>query len=373
MRIKKFVGRQSSAILQRIKEEMGEDAMILATRQSPDGRIEISAAAEGQHRVAPKAMADTPRPGFQRVTASPSESSELSIDRDIVALKEEIAHLRRSVQSVLTEPRIDFDRDMPPIVAALYRRLYRNGIDDVLLEDIMLRLSRLVSPTGTVPSAEFRKIFSEVIGDTIRTSGPIGENGVRHVVFVGPPGVGKSTTVSKLAARHLARGKTVAIVALSDPRIPMGDMLGKIAKLIGVPYALAGTRGDLTEQLGKFRDLDMVLIDAYGESPGDSEGMVRLTELLDQPVNLERHLVLPATATERYLVSVGERYHECGFDRLLITKTDEEQRFGSMVNSIVRLKTPLSYLSTGRRIPQDIRVVTISDLLGLLLNGQLLQ
>jgi flagellar biosynthesis protein FlhF len=186
---------------------------------------------------------------------------------------------------------------------------------------------------------------------------PPAERALRVVVLVGPTGVGKTTTIAKLAARSkLAEGRRVGLVTLDTFRIAAVDQLEKYARIIGVPLAVATDPVELGTALRTFEreGLEAVFVDSAGRSQRDELKMAELREFLGSTPGAEVHLVLSTTTQPRTLRSVAERFAGAGYHRVILTKLDETMSFGALLDALLALGKPISYLTDGQNVPDDI-------------------
>lgn len=177
----------------------------------------------------------------------------------------------------------------------------------------------------------------------------------RVLAFVGPTGVGKTTTVAKLAATYALREKSrVGLLTVDTYRIAAVDQLRTYADIIGVPLAVAQTPNDVRHALSQFSTCDVLLIDTAGRAPRDAERIEELRALLDAAHPDEVHLVLSATASQSSLDHAAECFAPLQPDRIVFTKLDEAVNFGVLINTAKRVKLELSYLSDGQEVPDRL-------------------
>ncbi len=191
----------------------------------------------------------------------------------------------------------------------------------------------------------------------------------RVVVFIGPTGVGKTTSIAKLAARlALQERKKVVLFTLDGFRIGGAEQLKTYAGIMGIPFRFIGQPRDLQMAIQDFDQRDYVLIDTAGRSPKDSATLHELAEILRTWDDLERHLVLSATTKPCDLAEIIKRFEICAPDQLLFTKLDETAALGTILNELVRFGKPMSYYSDGQNVPEDFHLASREQIVDMVLN-----
>ncbi len=186
--------------------------------------------------------------------------------------------------------------------------------------------------------------------NSLPTSDPL-----RVVALVGPPGAGKTTTIAKLAVREgLAKGRPLQVLDLDDQRIGGGDQLQTICALIGVPYQRLNGPEALVEVLGRAHTRGLILIDTPGLSRHDSTELAVMSLGLSATATIERHLVLPCTVRFAELTRFWTTFRVCHPTHLLFTCADESLCFGPAWSLAKSINLPLSWMATGRRVPESL-------------------
>jgi flagellar biosynthesis protein FlhF len=203
----------------------------------------------------------------------------------------------------------------------------------------------------------------------IKVSGPIktvlGKQKV--VAVVGPTGVGKTTTVAKLAADFsLNKNKEVALITLDTYRIAAIEQLQIYSKIMDIPLSVAENKEAFTAALNRYQDKDIIFIDTAGRSRKDKKQMGELINCFDGNIPIERHLVLSSGDQEENLISNIRRFYPLSFDRIIFSKIDEANSFGNLFNICMRTNKPISYFTTGQKVPEDIEVATADKTIDLI-------
>jgi flagellar biosynthesis protein FlhF len=185
--------------------------------------------------------------------------------------------------------------------------------------------------------------------------GPSADGRPRTIALVGPTGVGKTTTIAKLAATFkLKQKKRVTLFTQDTYRIAAVDQLQTYANILGVPLHVATTVDDLVEGLRSCTSCDAILIDTAGRSQRDDPRLEQLESFLQAAKPHEVHLVLSSTCTESVLMDTVERFSRVKPDRVIFTKLDEAVSFGVLLNVASKLEAKVSYVTTGQEVPHDI-------------------
>jgi len=200
---------------------------------------------------------------------------------------------------------------------------------------------------------------------------PESEDGkARVIALVGPTGVGKTTTIAKLAATFkLKQGKDVAMITLDTYRIAAVDQLKTYANILGVPLEVVTSPHEVAQAVARHSHRDAVLIDTAGRSQRDDDRLTELSAFIKAARPHETHLVLSSTSTQRVLLETVERFAPIQTDRIIFTKLDEAVTFGTLINVASRVNKKLSYFTTGQEVPHQIEAGT-ADRLARLVMGE---
>jgi flagellar biosynthesis protein FlhF len=186
--------------------------------------------------------------------------------------------------------------------------------------------------------------------------------------FVGPTGVGKTTTVAKLAALEaLSNKKKVALVSIDNYRIAALEQLRIYATIMDLPFKAVSSPEELERTIAHFADKDLILIDTAGRSQRDHRHLTEIKQFLRQSFPVEIYLVMSVTHKENNLSAISQEYGLLPIDRLIFSKLDESCTYGTMLNQLARINKPLSYLTTGQKVPEDIEIATQERIVSLLL------
>ncbi len=189
--------------------------------------------------------------------------------------------------------------------------------------------------------------------------------------MIGPTGVGKTTTIAKLAANlKLRQNRKVGLITIDTYRIAAVEQLRTYAQIIHVPLRVVMTPDELSAAIDEMDDLDAILIDTAGRSQRNVERLDELKEFLDAAAADEVHLVLSTTANVKNLQAAMDRFGSLGANKLILTKLDEAVSFGMILSIVKRMDAALSFVTTGQDVPDDIEVGQGRRLAQRILGGQ---
>jgi flagellar biosynthesis protein FlhF len=405
MNIKTYQAATMQDALQAIKAELGPDAVILSTKQHPQGKnrlgykmVEVTAAIDIEvtrvcvpaNRPAvlhgkpvalnpPKTIAARPFGEVLRASlngdspAIPLEHAAGIAHADVnrpednwQSLHDELNRIRERLDS--RERSSTEQSPCHPEMMPYYGRLLENGLEMKTVQGLLHEMRTHIVPE--VSDTGIQQALQRTIAGQVKTSGPLlnRDDRKKTVILVGPTGVGKTTTIAKLAAHYRQHERrSVALITLDTYRIAAVEQLRMYADLIGVTTDVALTRGDAVRCIARRNDADLILVDTAGRSPGDRAGMTEVHDMLSLNHPVEVHLVLSATTRERDLMQYTNHYRGIPFNRLLFTKLDETTGVGGAFDLMRKTGVPLSYFSVGQRVPEDLEVARPERLAELLL------
>ena len=260
------------------------------------------------------------------------------------------------------------DRIRTKMVSAEIQRLRGQGLDENIIASLINLASRDLKP-GEDLKTQLRQRLNSALLEMIQIAPIETSQGLsRGAVFLGPPGVGKTTTIAKLAAiLALKEQVRVQLITLDTYRIAAAEQLKTYAEIIGVPVRVVSSVTELEATFSQCDERDHILIDTIGHSHNRVSDFSELAAYLTGNASIEKHLVLSATTRPDVLRETTLSFAAYMPDKLLFTKLDESSTFGTIANELVRTGKPLSYLTNGQRVPEDLLVPTPASVGELLL------
>lgn len=261
-----------------------------------------------------------------------------------------------------------FDPSMSEAVQNLYKKLMRRDIPQDLTQALLRDVLTNLHKQGWNDEAKIWARLSASVAERIVTVDPWEfSGGQRVVVLTGPTGVGKTTTIAKIAANFsLIDNRKVGLITVDTYRIAAVDQLKRYAEIIGIPLHVAFDPQELKDGIAKMKDRDLILIDTAGRSQNNFLQIKELKSYL-QGVDAEIHLVISATTKSTDVDEIVKAFGQVSIDRVIITKLDETTSYGVILQTCERTRAPLSFVTTGQGVPEDIEVATGEKLAQLIL------
>ncbi|TKB10276.1 flagellar biosynthesis protein FlhF [Desulforhopalus sp. IMCC35007] len=184
-------------------------------------------------------------------------------------------------------------------------------------------------------------------------------HGQQRIALIGPTGVGKTTTLAKIAAAHMMQSSnSIALITIDTYRIAAVEQLKVYGEIMHLPVDVVITPEQLEQALNRHKDKELILIDTAGRSPRDSYCIDELASFLSPEYNIEKHLVLSATTRESELSETIRQFQKLDFSNTIFTKIDECLNLGVLLNTQIHNEKPISYITNGQRVPEDLLQIT---------------
>lgn len=326
-------------------------------------------------------IANAESPGNPPVSSAPDAQITETQIHEIRIIKEELLKLGdkvKLIQNMVWEEREPSKKlSIPPEFAEIYRVARSSDMDRAHLDAIM-RLTLEHMPTQMrASSTTVRRYFQTLLRKMVpvRLEGEIKPPQKRIMMLVGPTGVGKTTTLAKLAARYaymLERKHRVGIITLDTYRIGAVEQLMQYAKMMRIGIEAVVDPPEFITALRTLGNMDIVLIDTVGSSQYDKQKIDKLQEFLrtQQEVAIDVCLVLASNTRLADLRSIYGNFAPLGTDTVIFTKLDETRGFGNIFSLIYETNKPVSYLSTGQEVPDDLLRADSDFLVRCLMEGR---
>lgn len=318
---------------------------------------------------APEIRAPAPRPAARR-PAPTAAVIERTVRRGVEVRREapsdgfrrELTDMRRALDTLAEDLRSRWRADFPGLLSATYADLLSRGISESVAREVVQAVARRTSPDEFDDARILDARIRHEVAGLLNLSGGIevGREGPTVLVVVGPTGVGKTTTLAKIGSRLvLEERRKIAFVTVDNYRVAAADQLRRFAEILGVDFEEVSDPRELRATIEYHGDKDVILVDTAGRPPRHDAQMGELSEAVESiPFRREIHLLVSATTKDEDLRLVVNRFRREGDEmRLLFTKVDEAERLGNLLNIAAEARLPISYLTTGQNVPDDIEVV----------------
>jgi flagellar biosynthesis protein FlhF len=398
MKIKKYTAPSMKEALEKVRQELGNDAIILNTRSNRRGGVldfmkyaqfEVTAAYDDdpQKKSPLPGLPQSIQPASQdeekrsagvytpaRIVPRPSgvgrvpdiRVKELTERVEVERIMEDIRELKRSVQSLAENAALADLGGLPRYLADVLQRLQAAGFDEKIAKGVTRQLlneltgAELNDRAAIVDRAV--ELLRAPIGEVCTIS--MGGTRPRIVAFVGPTGTGKTTTIAKLATEFsLTRGQRVCVLTIDTKRIDAVGQLKSYCRIINIPLLIAYSPDELPGIMPRLAENDIALIDTPGAGPMDRQQMMEMVEFLHRLVPQEVHLTMSVTTSLHEMNRIEKNFNTLKPNRVLFTKLDETDSYGAMLSFAIGSKKNLSYVTFGQNVPGDFSLADPAELL----------
>lgn len=401
MIIKKFTAKTEKEAVENAKRELGEGVVVMNVREiKPKGflsflkphMIEVTVALEEEsekytaavsaiNSVIASSQAAEPQP---QTAPAMTPVAEETVRKESSAIEEKLDSLQSLLEQQLQKPEEDKEEksdkgsekeeetEIDKFIKLLHNTMLDNEVDEKYAKEIIDEIGQINKPNMPFDYA-LANIYQKMI---LKFGMPScitpAESGIKMVFFVGPTGVGKTTTIAKIASIfRVDQKKKVALLTADTYRIAAAEQLRTYANILEVPFRIIYTVEEIERAIEDFRDYDYILIDTAGHSHQNQtqkESMRNLIHSVDDKIEKEVYLVLSATTKYRDLISIADSYKEMTDYKLIFTKLDETTTLGNLLNLRLYTDAELSYVTYGQNVPDDIEEFnpqsTVKQLLG---------
>jgi len=379
MIVKTYRAPTMQEAIKKIKDELGEDALILSYKKVKQGSFfsffkkeiyEVTAAIDEKppkpeptfKKVIKKYTGDSiPEKKAKKETDNLEErikkleqliykAGKENIERLVNDIKADIDDLKRAISYSKKSEEIDISK-IPLGMNKHFTYMCDIGIRKKYAYKIILGVYKNIDKNRLNDDEYVKEYLSIVISQFFKQSKPTNKN----IVLLGPTGVGKTTTLAKLAAIYkLKKDKKVGIITTDTYRIGAVDQLLNYAKIMDIPAIVSITREDFKNAIEELKDMDVVFVDTVGRSPQDIKRLNELFEIFKGENRLHLSLVLAVNTKEEDCISTYNQFKALPINDLIFTKVDETNTPGTMLNIVVKTKKPVFYVSYGQDVPTDI-------------------
>jgi len=391
MKINRFFAKDIRQAIQKVRKTLGPDAVILSNK-SVDGGVELVAAIDYDESSVVAAAVDAPAPApaepspdtpsaivadvadlqkkraaiesqpstksepKQKTVDRPKEPSkpqvELSQEPILVEMRQEMQALRRMMENELSELTWHNMGEHKPNTQELLRRLMNIGLSPDICRNVVSKLDEV----GNIDQAWRKAIYSLASELPIAGEDILEQGGA--IAVIGPTGVGKTTTVAKLAARFCLRhgSHNVALITTDNFRIGAREQLNTYARILDVPVRSAGTVEELNSALNAFCSKRLILIDTAGMSQRDVQLSEQLSMLKAGSQPVRSFLALPATTQQASLEQAIKAFSAVRLDACILTKMDEAASIGGILSAVLHSGLPVAFTTDGQKVPEDLQL-----------------
>ena len=397
MGAKKYTATSLQAAVNKIKEDIGPNAMILSTKRIPrnlrdpygQDLFEVIAAPhdsdnDSDKKEIPKA---TEQPKIEETkeieqyeapvvqTPAPVPVSRDSDSIDIETIKAELVSIKEMLYLINRSDGLPGLLHTHPECLNMYAKLVKSGLSERRSQAFMNKGCAFLDSRKPAPKDIASNVLKEILGviDVVNLfETDSNRPGKKHLAaFVGPTGVGKTTTIAKLAAElSLKQKKTVGLISIDGYRIGALEQLRTYSSIMGLPCLPAFTPEELKMAVKKLKNKDIILIDTAGQSHFDVNRMNELSRLIGGDLSISCHLVLSATTNSLDMKDAGDKFKKLNPQSYIFTKFDETLRRGTIIDQVLDLNLPISYITNGQRVPEDFIQATKKNILKLIFENK---
>jgi len=394
MTVRTYRAATMAEALAAVKQELGRNAVIMNTRSFRKGGLlgliggrpmwEVTASGNANVlRRGPRGWyqaeePDESQPAVPKAAIETPAAAEPSAAVPGDGVAEEVGRLRRLVEVLVryqgAQRPADGGEPIPPQLNEFAKLLRQQEVCDPLSRQILREL-RLNLTGRQLADREFiRKRLRDLVISRLPTAAPFSKSRAtergRVIALIGPTGVGKTTTIAKLAANFkLSHGMHVGLITIDTYRIAAVEQLRTYAQIIDVPVRVVLTPEDLRQAIYALRGTDVMLIDTAGRSPKDRMRISQLRRFLDAAQADEVHLVISAAASQGWVSRTLQHFGSLSVTNVILTKLDEAETFGTILNVGATGAGEISYVTTGQEVPDDIAVADAQQMADWVLGG----
>ncbi|MBL8965845.1 MAG: flagellar biosynthesis protein FlhF [Spirochaetaceae bacterium] len=359
--------------LDRVRAKYGEQAQILSHRTVRAGGILGLFAREavevtGYIRPEPR-PAQRPPTDLEEEKRKILEKARSEQTRSDAALERVLTEIRDLKAAMDERPSRPSEAEDHESIARADELLAQNDFTEGFRRALVGAIRRDFTLEALEDWPEVEASLLEMIGDSVELWRERPARGPRVLALVGPTGVGKTTTIAKLAAIYAVgiggeKPRSVRMITIDNYRIGARQQIETYGNIMGVPVSCVETAEDLKKTIALHADADVILVDTIGKSPRDAVRLAEMQRLVAAcGPGVEVHLAVPATMKTSDIAETLRQFEPFGYRAVVLTKLDETNRVGNAISALAERRKPISYLTTGQRVPQDIERAEVTSLL----------
>ncbi|WP_138414802.1 flagellar biosynthesis protein FlhF [Aquibacillus sediminis] len=367
MKVKKFVAPTMPEVMKHVRKELGADAVILNSKVVHKGgflglfkkrNIEVIAALDPQPaKVQPKESAN-----FEKRNVAQSFPSVSKPDSNGNA---QVLNEVRELRKWMEKSTFNQDNLYPVSFQFVYDRLVSQEVKPELAKQIIDPL--MVADDNVSSELEVEAITTMVCNEIekqLQGREFVGIDYSKKIIhLVGPTGVGKTTTIAKLAANSVLKdNKRVAFITTDTYRIAAIDQLKTYSKILNIPLEIAYSLEDYQKACDKFRDYDLILVDTAGRNFRNQKYVEELQQMTNYKQEVDTYLVLSLTTRSNDLEEIVQQFQHVPIKQFVFTKKDETRTYGSILNLCLEKGIGVAYITTGQDVPDDIANTTVPEI-----------
>jgi len=372
MKIKRYIVNNMSEAMNMIRYELGREAVIISQRKVKKPgflgyfmkkQLEVTAAVDNSKKQE-EAVVEKVKPQFQPQAQALSQAqmapTQQIIQQSFPQNYEQNMDIMKEIQDMRNALNEIKEGSNNKVVKKnkIQLKLENNDVSEALIKKILTTIKNIRGDVDE--NTRLRRAIEKLV--------TISDDKMQdRVILIGPTGVGKTTTIAKLAGRlSLTEKKKVGLLTVDTYRIGAVDQLKTYADILNLPFKVVLSLKDMEAAIESMADCDVILIDTTGRSSKNVMQISELRAFVEKANASSIHLVISCTTKEKDITAITEGFRELNYNNVIITKLDETTTYGSIVNILDSAKKPLSFVTTGQNVPDDLMRITkaqVSDLI----------